>query len=94
MKSRSFNVRAGADVRVHVHVHVHVHGHEHVHAACACACSMHMCMSPSGFNVRTGEFVKILVPWLHSSAEDGGKPLAEQWHAFSIYMEENTQEGM
>ena len=34
--------------------------------------------NPKGFRVKSGEYVKIKLPWL----SEGG----DEWHAFSIYM--------
>jgi hypothetical protein len=42
--------------------------------------------NPKGFTSRSGEFVKIKVPWL----TEGG----EQWHPFSLYLREATKEGL
>lgn len=41
--------------------------------------------NPSGFNPKSGEFVKIQIPWL----SEGG----DEWHPFSIYLKESTEKG-
>lgn len=42
--------------------------------------------NPKGFQARSGEYVKIQLPWL----THGG----QQWHPFSIYLKESTQLGL
>jgi len=42
--------------------------------------------NPKGFTAKSGEYVKIKLPWL----SEGG----DEWHAFSIYLREATQEGL
>jgi len=42
--------------------------------------------NPPGFKVNAGEYVKIKLPWL----EEGG----DEWHAFSIYLHEATEQGL
>lgn len=42
--------------------------------------------NPRGFETKSGEFVRVRVPWL----DKGG----EQWHPFSIYLKEATKEGL
>ena len=42
--------------------------------------------NPSGFHPKSGEFVRIQIPWL----TEGGS----EWHPFSLYMEEATEEGI
>jgi hypothetical protein len=41
--------------------------------------------NPPGYHPKSGEFVKIRLPWL----KHGGK----EWHPFSIYLKESTQSG-
>ncbi len=41
--------------------------------------------NPEGFHVKSGEYVQIKLPWL----THGGN----EWHPFSIYLREATQEG-
>ena len=42
--------------------------------------------NPQGFHCKSGEFVKIKIPWLPK----GGK----EWHPFSLYLREATKEGI
>ncbi len=42
--------------------------------------------NPPGFNANSGEFVKVQLPWLW----EGG----EEWHPFSLYLNEATLEGL
>jgi len=42
--------------------------------------------NPSGFKVKSGEYVKIKLPWLR----EGGN----EWHPFSIYLHEATEQGL
>jgi len=42
--------------------------------------------NPKGFNVKSGEYVKVKLPWLR----EGG----DEWHAFSIYLQEATEQGL
>ena len=42
--------------------------------------------NPDGFNVKSGEYVQIKLTWL----AHGGS----QWHPFSVYLQEATQEGL
>jgi len=42
--------------------------------------------NPKGFKVKSGEYVKIKLPWL----SEGGN----EWHAFSIYLREATEKGL
>jgi hypothetical protein len=42
--------------------------------------------NPSGFKVKSGEYVYIKLPWLN----EGGK----EWHPFSVYLCEATAEGL
>jgi hypothetical protein len=42
--------------------------------------------NPEGFRPRSGEYVKIRLPWLTT----GG----EEWHPFSIYLDESTEVGL
>jgi len=42
--------------------------------------------NPPGFNPKSGEYVKIQLPWL----THGGK----EWHPFSVYLRESTQRGL
>merc|ERR1719491_2456001 len=42
--------------------------------------------NPKGFKTKSGEFVRVKIPWL----EDGG----DEWHPFSLYLREATQEGL
>jgi hypothetical protein len=41
--------------------------------------------NPPGFSAKSGEYVKIQLPWL----TDGGK----EWHPFSIYLRESSENG-
>ena len=41
--------------------------------------------NPAGFKPKSGEYVKIQIPWL----SEGG----DEWHPFSIYLRESTQSG-
>jgi hypothetical protein len=41
--------------------------------------------NPPGFSAKSGEYVKIRLPWL----THGGK----EWHPFSIYLKESTERG-
>lgn len=41
--------------------------------------------NPEGFNVKSGEYVQIKLPWLTRGNE---------WHPFSVYLREATQEGL
>lgn len=50
--------------------------------------------NPKGFHPHAGEYVKILIPWLHKQTENGVTSHAEEWHAFSLYMAEATSEGL
>ena len=34
--------------------------------------------NPKGFNPKSGEYVRVMIPWL----EEGG----DQWHPFSLYV--------
>ncbi len=42
--------------------------------------------NPAGFNPKSGEYVKIRIPWLSR----GGN----EWHPFSIYLKESTKKGL
>jgi len=42
--------------------------------------------NPKGFNPRSGEYVKIQIPWLNQGSN--------QWHPFSLYLREATKEGL
>lgn len=42
--------------------------------------------NPSGFQPRSGQFVKVQLPWL----KHGG----DEWHPFSIYLRESTEVGL
>ena len=42
--------------------------------------------NPPGFNANSGEYVKVQLPWL----TNGGT----EWHPFSIYLDEETEEGL
>ena len=42
--------------------------------------------NPKDFNVKSGEYVFIKLPWLH----EGG----DEWHPFSIYLREATKDGL
>lgn len=42
--------------------------------------------NPKGFTTKSGEFVRVKIPWL----DNGG----DQWHPFSIYLKEATKEGL
>ena len=42
--------------------------------------------NPDGFRVKSGEYVKVQIPWL----PQGGN----EWHPFSIYLKENTRVGL
>jgi hypothetical protein len=42
--------------------------------------------NPPGFSAKSGEYVKIQLPWL----TNGGK----EWHPFSIYLRESTERGV
>merc|ERR1719491_163175 len=42
--------------------------------------------NPPGFQVKSGEYVKIQLPWLR----EGG----DEWHPFSIYLREDTEQGL
>jgi len=42
--------------------------------------------NPKGFQVRSGEYVKIKLPWLSEGDNE--------WHAFSLYMHEATEQGL
>ena len=42
--------------------------------------------NPHGFNVKSGEYVFVKLPWL----ENGG----DEWHPFSIYLREATEDGL
>jgi len=42
--------------------------------------------NPEGFRARSGEFVRVKIPWL----SEGG----DEWHAFSLYLNEATKEGL
>ena len=42
--------------------------------------------NPKGFHTKSGEYVKMMIPWL---AEGG-----HQWHPFSVYLRDATQEGI
>ena len=41
--------------------------------------------NPKGFNVKSGQYVKIQIPWL----SEGGS----EWHPFSVYLKEKTEVG-
>jgi len=41
--------------------------------------------NPKGFSCKSGEYVKIRIPWI----TEGG----DQWHPFSLYLREATEEG-
>jgi len=43
--------------------------------------------NPKGFEPKSGEFVKIQVPWLSSGR-------GKEWHPFSLYLQEETKEGL
>ena len=44
---------------------------------------------------RSGEYVKILVPWLRTHTDEGGiRSHADEWHAFSLYLNEETDSGL
>jgi nicotinamidase-related amidase len=42
--------------------------------------------NPPGFNANSGEYVKVQIPWLSR----GGS----EWHPFSVYLKEQTAEGL
>jgi hypothetical protein len=42
--------------------------------------------NPEGFNPKSGEYVYVKLPWL----KEGG----DEWHPFSIYLREATEEGL
>ena len=41
--------------------------------------------NPKGFNVKSGQYVKIQLPWL----SEGGR----EWHQLSVYLKEETEVG-
>jgi hypothetical protein len=42
--------------------------------------------NPEGFRVRSGEYVKVQLPWLPKGSNE--------WHPFSVYLKEKTQVGL
>ena len=42
--------------------------------------------NPEGFKAKSGEYIKVRLPWL----EENGK----EWHPFSLYLREATQQGL
>jgi len=54
-----------------------------------------MWQNPAGFNPRAGEYVKILIPWIHHKTTGGkDESHADEWHPFSLYVAETSNDGI